>query len=179
MPVIAVFGSSLTVLDTPGYQAAVTCGRLLAEAGYTVTTGGYAGTMEAVSRGAAEAGGRVLGITAPGVFPARVGANEWVVEERPAATLTERIHDMIEMSAAFIALDGSIGTLTELLVAWNVAYVEARFGAGARPVIAVGPRWGHLVPLLRAAVDTDPGLVACVPDVTAAVTEVRRRIPPA
>ncbi|MBS1195807.1 MAG: family Rossman fold protein, partial [Actinobacteria bacterium] len=52
-PVIAVFGSSAGRPGDPGYEAARTCGRLLAEAGYAVATGGYAGTMEACSRGAA------------------------------------------------------------------------------------------------------------------------------
>ena len=177
MPLIAVFGSSTTAPGTPEYAAAEACGRMLAEAGYAVATGGYGGTMEAVSRGAAQAGGRVVGVTAPAVFPERVAANDWVAEEWAADTLTARIHDMVVASSAFIALDGSIGTLTELLIAWNVAYVEAHFGASTRPVIAVGPRWERLVPLLTEAVYTDGDLVVCVPDAAAAVAEVRRRVP--
>lgn len=177
MPVVSVFGSSTLPPGSPDYADGVACGRLLAEAGYAVATGGYGGAMEAVSRGAAAAGGRVIGVTAPGVFPDRAGANRWVAEERPAATLTERIHDMVALSAAFIALDGSIGTLTELLVAWNVAYVEAHFGDGARPVIAVGPRWERLVPELAGTLATDGALVVCVPDTAAAVAEVVRRVP--
>jgi uncharacterized protein (TIGR00725 family) len=177
MPIVSVFGSSTLPADGPDYADALACGRKLAEAGYTVATGGYGGAMEAVSRGAAEAGGRVIGVTAPGVFPGRAGANAWVAEERPAETLTERIHDMVAISAAFIALDGSIGTLTELLVAWNVAYVEDHFGNGARPVMAVGPRWERLVPELTETVATDGALVVCVPDAAAAVAEVVRRVP--
>jgi hypothetical protein len=45
------------------YTQALHVGELLAEAGYTICTGGYSGVMEAASRGAHERGGRVIGIT--------------------------------------------------------------------------------------------------------------------
>ena len=60
------------------------------------------GIMEAVSRGASEAGGHVIGYTAPEVFSGRVGANEFVVEEVAAATLTGRIHAMLERAEQWI-----------------------------------------------------------------------------
>lgn len=176
-PVIAVFGSSAGRPGEPGYEAARDCGRLLAEAGYAAATGGYGGTMEACSRGAAEAGGPVIGVTAPPLFPDRPGANAWVGEEVPAATITERIHALLSMSAGCITLDGSIGTLTELLVAWNAAFIARLAGAPEKPVIAVGPVWAALIPQLAAAVDTDASMVTLVPDVAAAVAEVRRRVP--
>jgi uncharacterized protein (TIGR00725 family) len=176
-PVVAVFGSSATQPGQAAYEEARECGRLLAEAGYVVATGGYAGTMEACSRGAAEAGARVLGFTAPAAFPGRPGPNAWVEEEVPADSLTERIHRILARSAACITLDGSIGTLTELLVAWNVAFVARLAGGPACPLLAVGPTWAALVPYLAEAVGTDASLVTLVPDVTAAVAEVRRRLP--
>jgi uncharacterized protein (TIGR00725 family) len=176
-PVIAVFGSSGGCPGEPGYEAARTCGRLLAEAGYGVATGGYGGTMEACSRGAAEAGGRVIGVTAPGAFPQRAGANAWVAEELPAATITERLHTIMSLSAAAITLDGSIGTLTELLVAWNIAYIDRLAGLTPKPVLAVGPAWARLVPELATTIATDPSLVTLVPDVAAAAAEVGRRVP--
>jgi predicted Rossmann-fold nucleotide-binding protein len=133
--------------------------------------------MEACSRGAAEAGGRVIGVTAPAAFPGRSGANAWVGEEWPAPTITERIHHMLSISAACITLDGSIGTLTELLVAWNVAYIARLGGLPSQPVITVGPSWAALVPALADAVATDASLVTLAPDAAAAVAEVRRRVP--
>ena len=176
-PVIAVFGSSAGRPGEPGYEEARACGRLLAEAGYAVATGGYGGTMEACSRGAAEAGARVVGVTAPAAFPGRVGANAWVGEEWPAPTITERIHHILTLSAAHIALDGSIGTLTELMVAWNIAFIAGLSGLPAKPLIAVGPSWATLVPALAEALDTDASAVTLAADVTAAVAEVRRRVP--
>ena len=177
-PVVAVFGSSAGRPGEAAYEAARECGRLLAEAGYAVATGGYGGAMEGCSRGAAEAGGRVVGVTAPAAFPGRPGANRWVQVEVPAPTLTERIHLMLNGSAACIALDGSIGTLTELLMAWNLAFVAGLSGAPARPVVAVGPTWAAVVAYLTAAIGSDPAAVTLVPDVVAAVAEVRRRVPP-
>jgi predicted Rossmann-fold nucleotide-binding protein len=81
------------------------------------------------------------------------------------------------MSAACITLDGSIGTLTELMVAWNIAFIAGLAGAPAKPVIAVGPSWATLIPELERAVGTDASMVTLVPDPAAAVAEVRRRVP--
>jgi uncharacterized protein (TIGR00730 family) len=177
-PVVAVFGASSSSPGDGHYEAGVTCGRLLAEAGFTVATGGYAGLMEAVSEGAASAGGHVIGVTVPPVFPDRHGANPHVIEERRARTLTERIHELIAVSDASIALHGSIGTATELLVAWNLAYVARFAGLQPRPVVAVGARWRGLVATLTMTLETDVDLVTCVDDVADAVATVVRRLTP-
>ncbi len=175
-PAVAVFGSSGTEPGSPEWVAAERCGRLLAERGLTVVTGGYGGAMHAVSAGAAAAGGRVVGVTAPTVFPGRTGANPFVAIERPAPSLTERIHDMVSTTAASIALPGSIGTFTELMVAWNVAFV-ARFNGGSpAPVVAVGEVWREMVDVTVARLATDGSLVDCVDDVDGAAEIVARRL---
>jgi uncharacterized protein (TIGR00730 family) len=174
-PVIVVYGASNTDPDGKDYHDGVACGRLLAEAGYAVATGGYGGLMEAASKGAAEAGGLVIGVTAPAAFPGRSAANAFVAEERQAPSLTERIRHMADLGAGFIVLPGSIGTLTELMVTWNVAFVQARHSS-ARPVVTVGPLWRRLVTLIADEVATDQNLVACVDRVEEAVSEIRRRV---
>ena len=63
---VAVFGSSQTEPGSLEWEEARRAGTRLGEAGYAVITGGYGGTMEAVSSGAADAGGHVIGVTAPG-----------------------------------------------------------------------------------------------------------------
>ena len=176
-PLIAVFGASAASPGDARYRAAARCGRLLAEAGFDVGTGGYGGLMEAVSRGAGGSGGHVVGVTAPGLFPSRSGANRFVAEERQAASLTDRIGDLLYCSAGAIALEGSLGTFTELLVAWNAAYIDALDGGTAKPVIAVGDAWRDLVARLGEELATNAALVACVPDVESAVAEITRRIP--
>jgi uncharacterized protein (TIGR00730 family) len=172
MNVVAVFGGSSPRAGDASYDVGVRCGRLLAEAGYAVATGGYAGQMEAVSLGARQAGGRVIGVTVPDVFPDRPGGNEHLTEETRAATLLERIHEMVDLSVASIALPGSLGTATELLVAWNLAYVARFTSSVPKPVIAVGDQWRHLVPLLTAELETDGSLVTLVDTVDEAVVAV-------
>jgi uncharacterized protein (TIGR00725 family) len=166
---IAVFGASTSHQGDPHYEEGRLCGRLLADAGFTVVTGGYGGTMEAVSRGAREAGGRVLGVTAPTVFPARSGPNDHLTTETRAATLMERIAGLVEGSDGAIALWGSLGTACELIVAWNLAYVAPLSGTPRKPIIAVGDPWRSVVPSLEDALDTDRGLVTIVDDVRTAV----------
>ena len=172
MNVVAVFGASSPVPGEPVYENGIRCGRLLAEAGFAVATGGYAGLMEAVSLGAAEAGGRVIGVTVPDVFPDRSGGNAHLTEETRTASLLERIHEMVDLSVASIAMPGSLGTATELLVAWNLAYVARFTGATPKPVIAVGEQWRRLVPLLTEDLRTDGSLVTLADTVDEAVQSV-------
>ena len=172
MEVIAVFGASAAQPGDPLYEQGVRCGRLLAEAGYGVATGGYGGVMEAVSRGASQADGRVIGVTVPSVFPERGGGNVHLTEETRAGSLLERIHELAETTVAAIALSGSLGTATELLAAWNLAYVS-RFGSGVpKPVVAVGEPWTTLVPILTEALHTDGELVTLVSTVDDAVAAI-------
>ena len=60
---ITIFGGTKPQPGDADYREAERLGSLLARAGHTVITGGYIGTMEAVSKGAAEAGGHVIGVT--------------------------------------------------------------------------------------------------------------------
>lgn len=170
--VVAVFGSSSLLPTDRWWGAAERLGRRLAQAGLTVATGGYGGTMEAVSRGAADAGGHVVGVTAPTVFPERQGPNGYLSEEVVAASITERIHLLVSMADAAITLPGSIGTLAEFMVAWNRAFV-ARF-SGEQPLlhVAVGGQWPALVEYLGRVFAVDPSPVRCLPDVDQAAEVV-------
>ena len=136
---ITVFGGSQPKEGDTAYTEAQTLGRLLAERGHAVLTGGYIGTMEAVSRGAAEAGGHVIGVTCADIEKWRkVGANRWVKEERRKQTLFERLQALIEGCDAAIALPGGPGTLTEISLTWNLMIAES---LPPRPLILVGDGW--------------------------------------
>jgi uncharacterized protein (TIGR00725 family) len=173
---IAVFGASRSVEGDGHYETAVRCGRLLARAGFAVATGGYSGAMEAVSRGAREAGGHVVGVTAPSVFPGRARANSHLTVETQADSLVERIGLLADGTAGSIALWGSLGTAAELIVAWNLAYVAPFSAAEPKPVIAVGEPWMSLIPHLETTLATSTLLVTVVEDVEMAVTEMARRL---
>lgn len=138
-PVISVFGSASPLPGSPGYETARVVGRLLAEAGFVVATGGYSGTMAGASQGAAEAGGHVIGVTSRRIEQFRpMPANQWVVEEIKYETLQERLMHLVMRNDGMIALPGGIGTLSETALAWSFMQVEEM---PARPLVLVGKAW--------------------------------------
>lgn len=158
------------------YNDAERLGRLLGEAGYSVATGGYSGVMEAVSSGARSAGADVIGITAPPVFPLRSGVNGYVTKEIPANSMSERIHRLIDLPDAYVVLGGSIGTLTELMVAWNTAFVTRFSDSHPKPIVAVGPPWQELVPHLAGALRTDLSYVSLVAGIDDVLPKIGARL---
>jgi uncharacterized protein (TIGR00725 family) len=136
---ISIFGGSQPKPGSLAYEEAHQLGELLAKRGHTVMTGGYIGTMEAVSRGAAEAGGHVIGVTCGEIERWRdVGVNRWVKEEWRKQTLVERLQVLIRECDAAIALSGGPGTLTEISLMWNLMIVESM---RRRPLVLVGDGW--------------------------------------
>jgi hypothetical protein len=134
---VTVFGGSRP--DERGYAQALQLGRLLGEAGFAVLTGGYIGTMEAISRGAAEVGGHVIGVTCDEIEAwRRTRPNRWVMEERRCSTLRQRVSALIEGCDAAIALPGGPGTLAEIMEMWNHLLIGA---IPPRPLILVGEGW--------------------------------------
>ena len=136
---ITVFGGSQPKPGSPAYAQAYELGKLLALAGHTVLTGGYMGTMEAISRGANEAGGHVIGVTCADIEAWRGShANAWVKEERRFSTLQERLNELIRACDAAIALPGGPGTLAEISLTWNLMIVDS---IPHKPLILVGDGW--------------------------------------
>jgi uncharacterized protein (TIGR00730 family) len=115
--VITVFGSSRPTEGDAPYAEARALGRALASAGFVVCSGGYAGVMEAVSRGAKDAGGRTQGVTAA-AFRSRV--NRWVDEEFRVATWEQRLFELVRRGEGYVACRGGTGTLVELAVVWEM-----------------------------------------------------------
>ena len=137
--IVAVYGSAAPAPGTTLYQSALELGRLLAQAGYTVMTGGYIGTMEAVSRGAVEAGGTTLGVTCAEIEQYRPGkANPWVQQEIRTQTLLERLEVLTRQPDAMIALPGGIGTLCEISLALNLMVITP---GAPKPFILIGDGW--------------------------------------
>ena len=160
--VIGVYGSAATKAEAPEYADAVALGAAIARAGYSVMTGGYAGMMGAVSRGAAEAGGHVIGVTV-GLFKERgLIPNPFLHEEIHLPTLSTRLNHLIVAPDAYVVLKGGAGTLSEFALAWSLLQVGE---LPLRPLIAVGPLWKSLVPLLAkegTLLDSDLGWVTLV-----------------
>ena len=170
---VTVFGGAQPRPGDPAYNEALQLGQLLGQAGHTVLTGGYSGTMEAVSRGAAEAGGHVIGVTCAEIEAWRpLGANAWVKEERRFTTLRERLFALIEGCEAAIALPGGAGTLAEISLTWNLLIIHA---LPPRPLILIGPGWQQVFDQFSASFngytsEHDRRLLSYAPDVPAAIS---------
>lgn len=175
-PIVSVFGSSSARPGDAVYPIGLETGQLLAESNIAVATGGYGGIMEAVSRGAAEAGGTTVGVTAPTVFPDRTGANAWVQHEVPADSLIDRLELLTTIASGFIALPGSLGTLAELTLAWNLAFVAPFANTQTPPIVAVGEPWITVVPDLTVRLATDGGLVLLAANAGEAVAIVMQAL---
>ena len=113
---ITIFGSSLPVDGEEEFKFAYNLGCLLAKNNFDVCTGGYRGIMEAISKGASENGGKVLGIT---LSYLKFQCNTYLSEEIKCDTLFDRISKLIDAGDAFIILQGGTGTLLELAAVWE------------------------------------------------------------
>jgi uncharacterized protein (TIGR00725 family) len=89
-------------------------GRLLAERGCSVVTGGLGEVMAAASRGAKSAGGTTIGIL-PGEN--RAAANEWVDHVVATGLGHMRNYAVAASGDAVIAVGGRWGTLAEIAFA--------------------------------------------------------------
>jgi uncharacterized protein (TIGR00725 family) len=112
-------------------------GRLLAERGCTVVTGGLGEVMAAAARGAKSAGGTTIGIL-PG--ESRANANEWIDHAVVTGIGHARNLAVAVSGDAVIALGGSWGTLAEIAFAMRLG----------RRVVVIEPGW-QLDGVLRAA----------------------------
>src|SRR5215207_7146367 len=114
--IVTIFGGAKCGEECEEYVQALRVGRLLAEAGFTICTGGYLGVMEAASRGAHERGGRVLGVV---MNQFKAEPNRYLTDKVASAHFYERLQNLIMRSVGFVALRGGAGTVTELSLVWN------------------------------------------------------------
>jgi uncharacterized protein (TIGR00725 family) len=149
--IITVFGSSRPREDHADYQEARLLGRALAEAGFAVCSGGYAGVMEAVSRGAKEAGGKTYGVTAEFFKPK---ANAWIDTEIRVTTWQERLFELVRVADGFVTCKGGTGTLVELAVVWEMLNKSV---IGNKPVVALGEFWTPILDRVREVEVGHPG----------------------
>ena len=108
---VAVIGAGGCAPDSEPARLAAEVGRLLAEAGVTVVCGGREGVMEAAARGAAEAGGEVIGIV-PGSEVAE--ANPYCTHVVASGIGHARNLAVVGSGEAVIAIGGEWGTLSEI-----------------------------------------------------------------
>ena len=136
---IAVLGSSRTAEGSPDYANALAIGREVARRGGRVVCGGTGGVMEAVCRGAAEVGGRSLGILLGAGDP-----NRWVSDVVREADLGSRLSRLTGESTAAIFLPRGLGTMLE--IAWMAESVT-KGRVTPRPLVFLGLFWRRTLAL--------------------------------
>ena len=141
--IIAVFGTGRAKAGDSTFELAYSVGAELARAGFTIANGGYGGTMLAAAKGAAEAGGEVIGVTCS-AFGGK--ANEYVSREIVTQSLDERLDTLIRLGGAYIVLPGGTGTLLELAKVWELK--NKGFLDGGKAIILLGEFWKPLVDIV-------------------------------
>ncbi|MCL4394895.1 MAG: LOG family protein [Chloroflexi bacterium] len=141
---IAVFGGSRPQAGSADYEEAYTVGCLLAQSGYAVMNGGYAGTMEASARGAQEHGGRAIGVISSEF--AWLKPNGFLAETLQSPDLFARIRQMQQTADGFVVLRGSMGTLAELALVWNLSKIDQR---QRKPIVLLGAAWAPVLDAWR------------------------------
>ncbi|HSV65578.1 MAG TPA: TIGR00730 family Rossman fold protein [Mycobacteriales bacterium] len=169
---VSVFGSARTRPDDPDYVAGMRLGRALAGAGFAVITGGGPGVMEAVNRGASEAGGVSVGLGIELPFEQRL--NDWVDIGINFRYFFTRKTMFVKYAQAFVILPGGFGTLDETFEALTLVQTGkvTRF-----PVVLLGTAyWSGLLAWLRDSVSVagninpaDLDLVTLTDDVDEAI----------
>ncbi len=114
---IAVIGSGGCGKESVAWTLAEEVGRRLAEAGVTVVCGGRGGVMEAAARGAAGAGGTVLGILP---WVSIDDANPYCTQVVATGIGHARNLAVVASGEAAIAISGEWGTLSEIAHARNL-----------------------------------------------------------
>lgn len=157
-PSVTVFGSARTEPSHPYYRQAVECGRLLANNGFAVITGGGPGIMEAANRGAYEAGGKSIGLNI--TLPKEQKPNPYQNIELTFRYFFVRKVMFVKYASGFVIFPGGFGTMDEYFESLTLIQT---LKIAPFPVICIGHEfWDGLFEWMRRTVDQkhhniDPG----------------------
>ncbi len=144
-PAVTIFGSARVNRDDPMYAATVDTARLLAEAGFTIITGGGPGIMEAGNLGARDGGASSVGLNIE--LPFEQGINPYVDIDVEFRYFFVRKTMFVKYAQAFVIFPGGFGTLDELFESLTLIQTGKIQNF---PVILFGSAyWSGLVDWLR------------------------------
>jgi len=157
-PAVSVFGSTRVREGDAEYQLGETMGRLLAESGFAVITGGGPGAMEAANKGAQSKKGASIGFNIR--LPNQQRPNPYIDYDKLVTFEYFFIRKVmfLKYSQAFIVLPGGFGTLDEL----SEAITLIQTGKSQKfPVIMMGSEyWGDLYRWIRNRMLEEKGFIA-------------------
>jgi hypothetical protein len=144
-PAVSVFGSARVKENDHAYDVGRRLGRRLAEKGFSVVTGGGPGVMEAANRGAAEAGGKSVGLRIQ--LPEEQQANPYAKITVDFRYFFIRKVMFVKYAVAYVILPGGFGTMDELFESLTLIQT---YRIKPFPVILLGTDyWKDLVSWIR------------------------------
>ena len=177
-PAVSVFGSASITEQSDVYKLGREVGRLLAESGFTVITGGGPGAMEAANRGAFEAGGKSVGLCIQ--LPKEQAANPYTNVRLNFRYFFVRKVMFVKYAMAYIILPGGFGTMDELFESMTLIQTHR---IKPFPVILLGKDyWKDLVTWIKKTMLMKHGMICpddmdlfqVIDDPAAAVSAIKR-----
>lgn len=154
-PAVSIFGSARVKPGEPAYEQAVEIARLLVQNGFNVISGGGPGVMEAANKGAAEAGGKSIGLNIQ--LPYEQKPNPYANVRLDFRYFFIRKVMFVKYAVAYVILPGGFGTLDELSEALTLIQTKR---IKPFPVILVNRNyWKGLLDWMRKVVCPD-GLIS-------------------
>lgn len=135
---VTIFGSSKPLPGEKEYEDAYRIGKILGDAGINICSGGFGGIMDAVSKGARDAGTDAIGVT---VDLYNAVPSKYLSEEIKCETLFDRLENLINKADGYIVLPGGTGTLLELSLVWEYFNKDI---ISVKPFACVGDMWEKL-----------------------------------
>jgi len=145
-PAVSIFGSARLSPKHKYYKLAVTTARKLAQAGFAIITGGGGGTMEAANRGAAEAGGRSIGLNIE--LPQEQIPNEFQNLSLHFRYFFVRKVMFLKYAHGFIVFPGGYGTMDEFFE--SVVLIQTLKQANFPVILMVSEYWDGLIRWMKA-----------------------------
>lgn len=170
--IISVFGTGRVKPGEPVFALAEQLGRELAEGGFAIANGGYGGTMLAGAKGAAAAGGTVVGVTCS-AFTNSV-ANPYITREVVTGSLNARLDTLVKLGDGYVVLPGGTGTLLELAAVWELK--NKKFFDSAKPIVLLGDFWKPLADLVGRDDPRSLDRIVFADDPTRAVALIREAL---
>ncbi len=154
---VTFFGSRAPRPGSEKYEECALAAKKLSSRGFHIVNGGYHGLMEAASLGGHNAsgganipigtpggggGGGVMGVLAPRVFSGRhATGNRYLTHRIIARSIEERLQRLVESSEYMFVSGGTIGTIAELMVTWNVSSVRPLSGGLKKQLYLLEDPW--------------------------------------
>lgn len=155
-PAVSIFGSAREKPDNPYYKLAEQTARLLAKAGFAIITGGGSGIMEAANKGAAQAGGKSIGLNIE--LPVEQIPNEFQNFSLHFRYFFCRKVMFLKYAHGFIAFPGGYGTLDEFAEA--IVLIQTLRQAYFPVILMCSEYWGGLTKWMRQKMLDEHNLIA-------------------